>query len=694
MLANLSQETFSRNLKLGHEIGTFLWSRWTRKWRRCSVEFYGFKTLESISEVCMMNTLGHGLASTHLWRKQQDEVPVLLEFQTFPFEYSCHQGHTGGILMASIWVDGSRSCSTQKRIPAKPRKVHHHTKLKNTLDAENKVNLTRAQDNGLRFWQTVSEAVIVYSFVLAGCIFKVCSQKGERTLFERLSMPRPSPCWSQQQQQQRDTAESASSSTRKLVQRVRREQTEDQCNLTVNAESSRSRKLERRAGSAVEKDPEFKVHLRIEEIAQDLILKDEVWSGKIQEAVERRRNGSRTKSILEDLGKPQNSLIFRKESSRIHEMCDMELYDLGQMTRTVQCHSCWKHLPEGLAFCSCGVCLRLDWATIQKDLSKSYCVARINPIKEQEAWRNSVATRSFESSGCQKRSEETWQGHYHNQVATGWEVQEFSAFRWMDGRILPILGLPHDDRHLSHRTLASEAPVRKHHCVGMQRWGSPSWTKESKNRFQTHCENSRKTPTRTRTTESLHPEEQENEAKIILWSTAIRIRVDESKLEDVFLAPFFLFIIFTNILVATRKSRLLIVWTPRHPLARSQVVKKSEDPFQNRCGSHFARFLRIRSFYKDFRVQEIAIPLSATGGVDRTNSRTHIFLCLVASCMSEHILPSDAHASGSRCSQELCCPSLRTQKIISYHSMFHRTLLGVLYTCSSFCSSPPKTTPT
>ena len=477
-----------------------------------------------------------------------------------------------------------------KRIPAKPRKVHHHTKLKNTLDAENKVNLTRAQDNGLRFWQTVSDAVIVFSFVLAGCIFKVCSQKGERTLFERLSMPRPSPCWSQQQQQQRDTAESASSSTRKLVQRVRREQTEDQCNLTVNAESTRSRKLERRAGSAVEKDPEFKVHLRIEGIAQDLILKDEVWSGKIQEAVERRRNGSRTKSILEDLGKPQNSLIFRKESSRIHEMCDMELYDLGQMTRTVQCHSCWKHLPEGLAFCSCGVCLRLDWATIQKDLSKSYCVARINPIKEQEAWRNSVATRSFESSGCQKRSEETWQGHYHNQVATGWEVQEFSAFRWMDGRILPILGLPHDDRHLSHRTLASEAPVRKHHCVGMQRWGSPSWTKESKNRFQTHCENSRKSPTRTRTTESLHPEEQENEAKIILWSTAIRIRVDESKLEDVFLAPFFLFI-FTKILVATRKSRLLIVWTPRHPLARSQVVKKSEDPFQNRCGSHFCKIL-------------------------------------------------------------------------------------------------------
>ena len=58
---------------------------------------------------------------------------------------------------------------------------------------------------------------------------------------------------------------------------------------------------------------------------------------------------------------------FREESSRIiHEMGNIELYELGQMTRTVQCYSCWKHLPEGLAFCSCGVCLRSDEATIKR----------------------------------------------------------------------------------------------------------------------------------------------------------------------------------------------------------------------------------------------------------------------------------------------------------------------------------------
>ena len=82
---------------------------------------------------------------------------------------------------------------------------------------------------------------------------------------------------------------------------------------------------------------------------------------------------------------------------------------------------------------------------------------------------------------------------------------------------------------------------------------------------------------------------------------------------------------------------------------------------------------------KEFRWQKIAIPLSATGGVDRTPCRTHIFLSLVASRMSLSTLNFHAHmrvAHGSRCSQELCCPFAHS-KIISYHSMFHRTLLGV-----------------
>ena len=121
--------------------------------------------------------------------------------------------------------------------------------------------------------------------------------------------------------------------------------------------------------------------------------------GKIQEIAEKLSNGSRTKSILEDLGKPKNSMKFSEESSPItHEMGNIELYELGQISRTVQCHSCLKHLPEELTFCSCGVCLRPDEVTKKgsKPDSKLFdstllpCTSA--SFKEKEARGDSVQT--------------------------------------------------------------------------------------------------------------------------------------------------------------------------------------------------------------------------------------------------------------------------------------------------------------
>ena len=122
-------------------------------------------------------------------------------------------------------------------------------------------------------------------------------------------------------------------------------------------------------------------------------------------------------------GKTKKTIKFSEESSRIIlAKGNIELYDLGHVTRTVQCHSCRKHLPEGLAFCSCGVCLRPGEATKKgsQQYSNSTLLSCSNKsIKGQEAWRNSVATRSLESNGCQKRSMETWSGHFRNQVTRG-----------------------------------------------------------------------------------------------------------------------------------------------------------------------------------------------------------------------------------------------------------------------------------
>ena len=60
-------------------------------------------------------------------------------------------------------------------------KPHYHSKWKSRQDAVNWINLARAQDKGLQSWQTRSHAIIVCRSVSADCIYKVISQKEERT---------------------------------------------------------------------------------------------------------------------------------------------------------------------------------------------------------------------------------------------------------------------------------------------------------------------------------------------------------------------------------------------------------------------------------------------------------------------------------------------------------------------------------
>ena len=74
-----------------------------------------------------------------------------------------------------------------------PVKVNHHSNWKHNQDAVYWVKLSRAQDQGFRFWQTKSSATVVHNPVPADCIYRAISQNGDRTLFERLSTPRLAP---------------------------------------------------------------------------------------------------------------------------------------------------------------------------------------------------------------------------------------------------------------------------------------------------------------------------------------------------------------------------------------------------------------------------------------------------------------------------------------------------------------------
>ena len=88
-----------------------------------------------------------------------------------------------------------------------PQKVLFVTRWKDDQNAVYCVRLSKAQDQGLEFWQTKAFAIMTYATIPGDCIDKITSEEGNRVLFERLETPRPAlkvtlkMNWHSQQQQ-------------------------------------------------------------------------------------------------------------------------------------------------------------------------------------------------------------------------------------------------------------------------------------------------------------------------------------------------------------------------------------------------------------------------------------------------------------------------------------------------------------
>ena len=74
----------------------------------------------------------------------------------------------------------------------KPRKVQCQIHWRPEQDAVYWMHLSTAQDAGLEFWQTSSNAIITYQSVPKECVVKVVSESGKRELFARQLTPRDS----------------------------------------------------------------------------------------------------------------------------------------------------------------------------------------------------------------------------------------------------------------------------------------------------------------------------------------------------------------------------------------------------------------------------------------------------------------------------------------------------------------------
>ena len=94
----------------------------------------------------------------------------------------------------------------------------------------------------------------------------------------------------------------------------------------------------------------------MQEIPQDGVLEDQGRMTNIEELLEKLRTGYQTASIVTDLDKKRIFKKFSEESrDTIRKLGNIELYELGAISKTVQWQACLRCSLERLISCSCGV---------------------------------------------------------------------------------------------------------------------------------------------------------------------------------------------------------------------------------------------------------------------------------------------------------------------------------------------------
>ena len=211
----------------------------------------------------------------------------------------CERRAANGILTALDLM--SKEPDEEYQDFSRPRKVQYKCKWKVVQDASSWNNPKKAQDKGLKFWQTRSCATIRYTSVPLDCIKKVVSTSASQTFIERNHSVVPAlGNQSQMRRDSRSTSEFKESHT-KQYSRMKIEQ-----------------------GQFAN------------------------WRILIKVNPERMR-------LITDLQKTHTFNPFSEESKRtIHSFGKIELFELSEVSAKTQCPSCAKYWPEGFldnAYC-------------------------------------------------------------------------------------------------------------------------------------------------------------------------------------------------------------------------------------------------------------------------------------------------------------------------------------------------------
>ena len=102
----------------------------------------------------------------------------------------------------------------------------------------------------------------------------------------------------------------------------------------------------------------FKIDLRIHGFSEDAVLEDQGRMTKIQEKVVKLRTEHRTESVIPDLSKTGEFNRFSEESKKtVEKSGKIDLFELTEVSKKIQCPSCAKNWQGRLLNCTCGICL-------------------------------------------------------------------------------------------------------------------------------------------------------------------------------------------------------------------------------------------------------------------------------------------------------------------------------------------------
>ena len=232
---------------------------------------------------------------------------------------------------------------------------------------------------------------------------------------------------------------------------------------------------------------------------------------------------------------------------------------------------------------------------------------------------------------AKKRCKEAQLYLYIGTVARWWEIQNFLVSQKLDRRLLPLLGLPHSDRHQPRRSLSSKESLRKDHRDATSRYKSSVRTDEKEGWLRSYDKSFGGPSGRTRKNKYSYSKERANHAtKHTGPKDSTILGMAQLTSED------------THFSTTTTSSSSSSSWSRNW----WEGTHWWDTYWRDRWYDHQWQHHQWVNWFFRFSVTEKAIPLQATVSVQTTPRRTHIFLTLTS--LSPSVIRLAQGPSGSR----------------------------------------------